>query len=84
MNLSDRIEKLNDLKSDLSGKDFLLTWEKSETDLKVILEVAAILKEMRSQNISPKYLIQAWQYPISGITQPAHVFHLHRQLICLD
>src|SRR5665647_2092229 len=54
MNLSDRIEKLNDLKSDLSGKDFLLTWEKSETDLKVVLEVAAILKEMRSRNISPE------------------------------
>ena len=54
MNLSDRIEKLNDLKSDLSGKDLLLTWEKSETDLKVVLEVAAILKEMRSRNISPE------------------------------
>ncbi len=54
MNLKDSIEKLSKIKSDLVGKDFLLTWEKSEKDLKIILEVAAILKEMRAQNISPR------------------------------
>jgi knotted carbamoyltransferase YgeW len=53
MNLKDSIEELSKIKSDLVGKDFLLTWEKSENDLKIILEVAAILKEMRAQNISP-------------------------------
>jgi knotted carbamoyltransferase YgeW len=54
MNLKDSIEKLGMVKSDLAGKDFLLTWEKSENDLRIILEVAAILKEMRIQNISPR------------------------------
>ena len=54
MNLKDRIDELSKIKSDLFGKDFLLTWEKSEKDLKIILEVAAILKEMRAQNISPR------------------------------
>lgn len=54
MNIQDRIEKLGQLKADLFQKDFLLTWEKSDTDLKAILEVAAILKEMRDKNISPR------------------------------
>jgi knotted carbamoyltransferase YgeW len=54
MNISERIEKLSNLKSGLAGKDFLLTWEKSETDLRVILEIATILKEMRAENISAR------------------------------
>jgi ornithine carbamoyltransferase len=54
MNLQDSIEELGKAKSDLFEKDFLLTWEKSESDLRIILDVAAILKEMRSQNISPR------------------------------
>jgi len=54
MNLKDKINALSQMKSDLYKKDFLLTWEKSEEDLRVILEVAAILKEMRAQNISPR------------------------------
>jgi knotted carbamoyltransferase YgeW len=54
MNLNERIEELGKIKSDLAGKDFLLTWEKSEKDLRIILEVAAILQEMRRQNISPR------------------------------
>jgi knotted carbamoyltransferase YgeW len=54
MNLKESIEELGTIKSDLAGKDFLLTWEKSEKDLRIILEVAAILKEMRTQNISPR------------------------------
>jgi knotted carbamoyltransferase YgeW len=54
MNLRDSIEKLGKVKSDLSGKDFLLTWEKSENDLKAILAIAEILKVMRDQNISPR------------------------------
>jgi knotted carbamoyltransferase YgeW len=47
-----KIERLKQLKSKLFGKDFLLTWEKSDDDLKAILEVATILKELREQNIS--------------------------------
>lgn len=54
MNLKVSIDKLGDIKSDLFGKDFLLTWEKSENDLKSILGIAEILKEMRDQNISPR------------------------------
>ena len=54
MNLKATIEALSDFKPDLFGKDFLLTWEKSENDLRTILQVAAILKEMRGQNISPR------------------------------
>jgi knotted carbamoyltransferase YgeW len=54
MNLKEQVEELGNIKSELSGKDFLLTWEKSEKDLRIVLEVAAILKEMRAQNISSK------------------------------
>ncbi len=54
MNLKNRIEDLSKIKSELYKKDFLLTWEKKEQDLKIVLEVAAILKEMRTQNISPR------------------------------
>jgi knotted carbamoyltransferase YgeW len=54
MMTSERIEALRKLKTNLYKKDFLLTWEKSEQDLRAILEVAAILKEMRAQNISTR------------------------------
>ncbi|MHC1704705.1 MAG: knotted carbamoyltransferase YgeW [Tenuifilaceae bacterium] len=54
MNLKDKIEGLSKIKSELYKKDFLLTWEKNEKDLKIVLEVAAILKEMRAQNISSR------------------------------
>jgi knotted carbamoyltransferase YgeW len=54
MNLTDKINQLTELKSELYKKDFLLTWEKSDDDLKMVLEVADILKEMRVANISPR------------------------------
>ncbi len=54
MKLKNKIEELSRLKSDLYKKDFLLTWEKSEDDLKAVLDVAQILKDMRDENISPK------------------------------
>ncbi len=38
----------------LHGKDFLLTWDKSREELEAILEIAAILKEFRRNNISPR------------------------------
>lgn len=53
MKLKEKISALGQKKSGLYKKDFLLTWEKSEQDLGIILEVAGILKEMRAQNISP-------------------------------
>jgi knotted carbamoyltransferase YgeW len=54
MNITDKIHALSQLQSGLFQKDFLLTWEKSEKDLRILLEVAGILKEMRNQNISPR------------------------------
>lgn len=54
MSSQDKIQKLALLKTNLYQKDFLLTWEKSQEDLKAILEVAEILKEMRDNNISPR------------------------------
>ncbi len=54
MSLKQQIERLKTLKAKLYQKDFLLTWEKSEDELKMVLEVAAILKNMRDENISPK------------------------------
>ncbi len=48
------IDQLQSLKTGLFGKDFLLTWEKSENDLRMILGIAQILKQFRDTNISPK------------------------------
>ncbi len=54
MNIENKIETLAQLKSKLHKKDFLLTWEKSEDDLKAILEIADLLKQLRDENISPR------------------------------
>lgn len=54
MSLKERIEKIAGKESGLYGKDFLLTWEKSLTDLEMVLEIAAVLREMRHANISPR------------------------------
>lgn len=54
MDMQNHIEQLDSFKFNLHQKDFLLTWEKSEDDLKAILEIASILKTMREQNISPR------------------------------
>ena len=54
MSLKNKIENLSRLKTDLYKKDFLLTWEKSQDDLKAVLEVAEILKKLRDNNISPR------------------------------
>jgi knotted carbamoyltransferase YgeW len=49
-----KLESVKQLKAKLHGKDFLLTWEKSQDDLLLILELADLLKQMRQQNISPR------------------------------
>lgn len=49
-----QIEQIEQINSGLFQKDFLLTWEKSESALRRVLQVADILREMRIQNISPK------------------------------
>ncbi|MDZ4204017.1 MAG: knotted carbamoyltransferase YgeW [Bacteroidales bacterium] len=54
MEINQTIESLNSIQSDLFGKDFLLTWEKTDADLLMILELADVLKQLRLNNISPK------------------------------
>lgn len=53
--LEKRIDELKKFKtSNLYQKDFLLTWEKTEEDLKAIMEIADILKGLREKNVSSK------------------------------
>ena len=54
MLLEQKIEEIKEYNSSLFEEDFLLTWEKSESDLRLLLEVATVLKDMRDCNISPK------------------------------
>lgn len=54
MNLQSDIETLTKIKNSLFQKDFFLTWEKSDDELKLVLDLALLLKQMREQNISPK------------------------------
>jgi knotted carbamoyltransferase YgeW len=48
------IKAIETLGTKMFQKDFLLTWEKSDEELKTILHLAELLKTMRDQNISPK------------------------------
>ena len=54
MDILKQIEQIEHINSGLYQRDFLLTWEKSESALRRLLQVADILREMRIQNISPK------------------------------
>ena len=48
------IKKVDNLQSNLYQNDFLLTWDKSEDELKLILYVAEILKHLHENNISAR------------------------------
>ncbi len=52
------IEQIKSLESlntaDMVSNDFLLTWEKSEDELKAVFQIAQILRAMRDNNISSK------------------------------
>lgn len=48
------LQPLSEFETNLNGKDFLLTWEKSDADLLMILQLADRLKEMRGKNISAR------------------------------
>lgn len=48
------LNELKSLKTQLYGKDFLLTWDKSEDELKQTFIVAEALKFLRENNISAK------------------------------
>ncbi|MBN2777567.1 MAG: knotted carbamoyltransferase YgeW [Bacteroidales bacterium] len=54
MKTLEKISALSNIKTDLYKKDFLLTWEKTEQDLRAIIEIAEIFKQMREQNISTR------------------------------
>jgi knotted carbamoyltransferase YgeW len=53
-NIKQLISELRKLKTDLHGRDFLLTWEKSRDELDAIMIVAEALKNMRANNISTR------------------------------
>ena len=53
-NFHQLIEELKKLKSGLYANDFLLTWDKSEDELKQTLLVAEALKHLRDHNISAR------------------------------
>ncbi|MFW5782635.1 MAG: knotted carbamoyltransferase YgeW [Candidatus Muiribacteriaceae bacterium] len=48
------IETLKELKSDLFHSDFLLTWERSDDEIKATMLTARLLKEMHASGISLK------------------------------
>lgn len=52
--IKQKIEELKQLKPDMFGKDFLLTWEKSMDDIKATVLVAEIIKEMHKNNIATR------------------------------
>lgn len=51
MDIKKSIKELEKLGADLYGKDFLLTWEKSDKEIHAVLKIAEILKEMHARNI---------------------------------
>ena len=53
--IKNAIKQLEDYKlSDMYGSDFLLTWEKTEDELRGVFKTAQILRMLRENNISPK------------------------------
>lgn len=53
-NIQELINEIKKYKSSLYGQDFLLTWDKTCEELRVVLLVAEVLKAMRDKNISPR------------------------------
>jgi knotted carbamoyltransferase YgeW len=53
-NIQKIIDEIKKHQTNLYGKDFLLTWDKTQDELNVILLVAETLKALRSHNISPR------------------------------
>jgi len=52
MNAVEMLKSIRKLKTSLYGKDFLLTWDKSVNELKLVLQTAELLKNLYEQNIS--------------------------------
>ena len=62
----DKLEaELKPLQSGLHGRDFLLTWEKTENELRAILKIAEALKDLYGKNFSARVFqiffgVQTW------------------------
>lgn len=52
MNPIEMLKSIQKLNASLTGKDFLLTWDKSVPELKLILQTAELLKKLYEQNVS--------------------------------
>lgn len=52
MKTTELLQQIGQLKASLTGKDFLLTWDKTLPELQLILQTAKLLKELYAQNIS--------------------------------
>lgn len=52
--INKKLAELKQLKPEMFGKDFLLTWEKSLDEIKATLLVTEIFKEMHKNNISTR------------------------------
>ena len=52
MNPSKMLQAIDKLNASLYGKDFLLTWDKSVPELKLVLQTAELLKKLYEQNVS--------------------------------
>ncbi|MGF1737003.1 knotted carbamoyltransferase YgeW [Photobacterium satsumensis] len=50
--INELIKEINELKSELHDKDFLLTWEQTPEELERVLKTAQALKAMRQENIA--------------------------------
>ena len=55
MDLKDAFRQLRSLDTaGLHNEDFLLTWDKSDDEIRAVLLIAEVLRELRRRNISPK------------------------------
>jgi len=52
--LKSKIESLASMQIGMQGKDFLLTWERSDDEIRAAFLVAEILRGMRQNNLSPR------------------------------
>ena len=52
MNAIEMLKAIEKLNASLTGKDFLLTWDKSVPELKLILQTAELLKKLYEANVS--------------------------------
>ena len=52
MNAIEMLKAIAKLNASLTGKDFLLTWDKSVPELKLILQTAELLKKLYESNVS--------------------------------